>query len=115
MNLPRNIVGWVLIIAGIVLIFWTLSSTYKVFTGKGNIPEIFHVSPTSQEKTAVSQTQDLQTQMQGIIQDQLKGMIPSDTLPKILNLSVWSILAFIFLSAGSHIAGIGIKLLNKSE
>jgi hypothetical protein len=114
MNLSRNIVGWVLITAGVILIFWTLSSTYKVFTGKGNIPEIFQAPQALQEKTVISQTQDLQTQMQGIIQDQLRGMIPSDTLPKILNLSVWSIMAFIFLSAGSHIAGIGIKLLNKS-
>jgi hypothetical protein len=113
MNLSKNIIGWVLIIAGVALIAWTLSSTYKIFTGKENIPEIFKTSFISQGKTAVSQTQDLQEQMQSIIQEQLKGLIPSDVLPKTFNLAAWSILAFIFLSAGSHISGIGIKLLNK--
>jgi hypothetical protein len=114
MNISKIVFGWILIALGVSLIAWVLFSTYKIFTGKTEIPSVFsyQISLVSQKETSGS---DIQAQMQNIIQEQLKNMIPSDYLPKILNLTVWSIMAFIFLSAGSHIAGIGIKLLNKQE
>jgi len=46
-----------------------------------------------------------------MIGEQLKGMLPVDTLPKILNLAVWSTLAWILIFGGAQISSLGIKLL----
>jgi len=49
--------------------------------------------------------------MEKMLSEQLKGVIPTDTLPKILNLIVWSMLAGLLIFGGSQIAGLGIKLI----
>ena len=53
--------------------------------------------------------------MQEIIQEQiekqLEKLLPKDTLPKLLNLVAWSILAGILIFGGSQISNIGIKLI----
>ncbi len=114
----NKIIGWVFVSLGIVIILWTLNSSYAVFTGKSNPPEIFKM----QEKqiTAlpdISDTllieQQMQEEMGRIIQEQLMEVIPSDVLSITLNLMAWSILAGIFIFGGSKIAGIGISLLKK--
>jgi hypothetical protein len=48
-----------------------------------------------------------------MIGEQLKGMVPLDSLPKLLNLAVWSMLAFILIFGGAQIASLGIKLIKK--
>lgn len=109
-----KIVGWVLLIAGITIIFWSLYSTFNIFTAKAAAPEIFKVEekievPLSQK----DQTQDLQAQMQKMIGEQLKGMLPIGSLPKLLNLIAWSIFAWILIFGGAQISGLGIKLIKK--
>lgn len=110
MNISKTIVGWVLLIGGIALVVWTLVSSYNIFTAKTEAPEIFTV-PTGSLGAGSSQTAD--AQLQKVLQEQLKGLIPVDALPKILNLAVWSMLAFVLIFGGSKISEIGIKLLNK--
>jgi len=43
--------------------------------------------------------------------EQLKGLLPTDMLPKISNLAIWSILAWILIFGGGQISSLGIKLL----
>jgi len=97
--------------------FWTLYSSYNIFTGKSAVPEIFSSSAESYEESATAPDKggemEIQTQMKEMIGEQLKGLIPLDTIPKILNLLVWSILAGIFIFGGAQISSIGIKLIKK--
>jgi len=114
-----KIFGWVLLIAGIILIGWTLLSTYNIFTGKVATPEIFKLpeaakAPVAEEKiTGIQDIQDIQAQIEKMIGEQLKGIIPVETLPKLLNLIVWSILAGLLIFGGAQISSLGIKLIKK--
>jgi len=110
MNYATKILGWVLLLAGVLIIVWTLYSSYTIFTGEAVMPEIFEMG---EEKVLPQNggTQDLQAQMEEMIGEQLKGILPVDTLPKILNLTVWAMLAGILIFGGAQISNLGIKLI----
>ena len=110
----RQILAWVMLSIAIILIFYALYSSYFIFMGKRLPPEIFkaqekQVTDQATGKTMGFQAQ-IQQQIQGIMASQIQGMIPADSLPKLLNLSSWSIFIFILLSAATRIFGLGIKL-----
>lgn len=106
-----KIFGWFLLTAGLLIIFYSLFSSWNVFTGKSQPPQIFKVEKT----TLISPT--TQTEAEEIIQEQLQKqfqeMIPSDSIPQILNLISWSILAGVLIFGGTQISGLGIRLLKK--
>jgi hypothetical protein len=111
MNFTK-IFGWVLLLAGALIIVWTLYSSYNIFTGEAVIPEIFETV----KEEALSQkegAEDLQAQMEKMIGEQLKGLLPTDTIPKMLNLTVWAMLAGILIFGGAQISNLGIKLIKK--
>lgn len=108
MNFSK-IAGWLILIAGLLIIGGTLLSSYNIFTAKTALPEFFEVPEEAGNQTA--DAEDIQAQMQNVLQKQLKGLIPANSIVGILNLSVWSILAFILMFGGSQIAGLGIKLI----
>jgi len=109
----EKIFGWLLLIAGILIIVWGIFNSFNIFTAKQEPPTVFKLV---EEKTLPQKekTQDLQVQMEKMIGEQLKGMLPADFLPKFLNLISWSIFMGILVFAGGQISGIGIKLLKKS-
>jgi len=109
----EKIFGWLLLIAGILIIVWGIFNSFNIFTAKQEPPAVFKLV---EEKTLPQKekTQDLQVQMEKMIGEQLKGMLPADFLPKFLNLISWSIFMGILVFAGGQISGIGIKLLKKS-
>ena len=107
--MTRKIIGWILLAVGLLLIGWTLMNSYNIFTGQAELPEFFEQPEETLVQTGDSQ--DMQAQLQQMMGEQLKGMIPVDSIAKILNLTVWSILAFILIFGGTQIAGIGIKLM----
>ena len=109
------IFGWILLMIGISIIFWTLYSSYNIFTGKEKIPEIFQTEAqkfeiTNKPKTGPSQSEP-QKEIEKIIEDQLKKMLPVNFLPRLLNLICWSILAGILIFGGSQISSLGIKMI----
>lgn len=112
-----KVFGWVLLIAGLIVIGWTLISSYNIFTGKTAAPEIFKIE--AEESSAADQgkipttPEEIQKEMEKIIHEQLKEVLPAGFLPGILNLAAWSILAFILIFGGSQISGLGIKLVKK--
>ncbi len=112
MDKMEKIIGWILLIAGVILIGWTLLSSYNIFTARADLPEFFE---PSQEELLPQEgrTQDIQAQLQQMIGEQLKGMLPVDSMTKLLNLIVWSMLAFILIFGGTQISGLGIKLIKK--
>ncbi len=107
-----KIIGWVVFFAGLSIIIFTLYSSYNIFTAKALLPEFFAM-PEEGVSAQTGDTQDVQAQLQKMIGDQLKGFLPENSMTKILNLTVWSILAFILIFGGTQISGLGIKLLKK--
>ncbi len=110
MNNYRKIIGWVLVAAGLILIIWTLVLSFNFFTGKTDVPQFFQV----EENTEVPQIEGLEQlpdDTQILIREQLDEMLPSGFGGEMLNLAVWSMLAFILMFGGSQISGIGSKLI----
>ena len=108
----QKVIGWILLIAGIIIIGWTLMSSYNIFTAKEAVPEFFEI-PKEEIISPKAGTQDIQAQLQKMIGEQMKGILPVDSITKLLNLVVWSMLAFILIFGGSQISGLGIKLIKK--
>ena len=108
-----QIAGWIVFLAGLFIIGWTLMASYNIFTAKAALPEFFKI-PESQTSGQQAATQDVQAQLQQMIGEQLKGILPHDSLYKFLNLAVWSMLAFILIFGGSQISGLGIKLIKSA-
>ena len=109
MDYPK-IIGWLVFLAGIVLISWTLYLSYNIFTARALLPEFFTM-PEKEVSVQKGDTQDVQAQLQKMMMEQLKGFLPANFMTKILNLTVWSILAFILIFGGTQISGLGIKLI----
>lgn len=117
MELAIKIFGWTLLIIGIIVIGWTLYSSYNIFTGRAAAPEIFkieaeEVSVAVQKKVPVT-PEELQKETDRLIEEQLKDILPADVLPKMFNLAVWSMLAFILIFGGGQLSTLGIKLIKK--
>lgn len=106
-------VGWILFLAGIAIIFWSLCSSYNIFTGKVAAPEIFKITEKGAFPLQNGETQDLQSQMEKMIGEQLKGILPADSIPKLLNLLSWSVFVGILIFGGAQISSLGIKLIKK--
>lgn len=103
----KKILGIILLIAGLLVIFYALYSSYNIFTGKTGAPEIFEAPVAAQS----AGSQDIQGQLQNMISEQLKGLLPVGSLTTILNLASWSVFAGILTFGGAQIAGLGIKLI----
>ena len=108
------VIGYVLLAVGLLLIVWTIYQSYNIFTAKVSAPLIFRTqaaAKTSESATGGNLQELLQQQMQQELQKQIGQLLPADTIPKILNLASWSILAGILIFAGGTVAGIGIKMV----
>jgi hypothetical protein len=106
MSLIKKFLGLILLFLGLAVIFYGLYSSYNIFTAKTAAPQIFNL-----EKQSSSQSSGAQAQLEETISQQLKGMFPTDSVPKLLNLLSWSVFAGILIFGGSQIATLGIKLI----
>lgn len=113
---PTKILGWFLLISGILIIIFSLFNSWNIFTGKTQSPAIFKMG--EQKEEPLPQTQKIQApeekaeeMVQQELQKQLQKVLPADTIPKLLNLISWSILAGILIFGGTQISSLGIKLI----
>ncbi|MDO8559041.1 MAG: hypothetical protein Q7R84_01795 [bacterium] len=97
----KKILGMILLFGGLAVIFYSLYFSYGIFNAKKEAPVIFN-TPKQPE---------VQDQLQKALGEQLKGILPADSIPQLLNLISWSILASILTFGGAQISGLGIKLL----
>lgn len=123
----KKIFGWLVLAIGLAIIFWAIISSYNYFQGNESFPEIFKISEneiSTQETSSKNlqipaQTSQeelqalLQEQAQEQIQQSISQLIPKSTISQLLNLICWVIFAFFLISAGAHIADLGIKLLKQ--
>src|SRR3989338_92762 len=102
----KQLIGWFLVLLGILLIICALYDSFNIFTGSKSAPEIFSAeqsssavakpagSPEAQAPTpnfgGAGQAQELVGQM---LQEQLHGLLPADSITSSLNLVSWSMLA----------------------
>lgn len=110
----RKIIGWLTFFAGILIIVFTLYSSYNIFTGKTPVPKFFELEKETealpQGKFPTSPA-ELQKELGKMVVEQLEELLPLNTLPKMLNLAVWSMLAGILIFGGAQISNLGIKLI----
>ncbi len=102
MGFIKKIIGWVLLLLGLIIIFYSLYSSYNIFTTKTQAPEIFSVA----EKEGITTGT-----IEEMVQQQLKGVLPTESVIGLLNLIAWSIFAGILIFGGGQVAGLGIRLV----
>ena len=120
---PLKILGYILLFFGLGIIFYSLFISYNIFTGHAQAPEIFEIKPQETSKISDSaksvpsdkglSQEDMQKILESQLKEQLQNTLPTNLLPKLLNMVCWSILAGIFIFGGAQISGVGIKLLKK--
>lgn len=116
-----KIFGWALLSIGLAVIIFSLYSSFNIFKGRSLPPEVFKIEIKAEVSNGVKGTQkitnqsleDIRAQMETALQEQLKGIIPADSIVKLLNLISWSIFATLLIFGGGQIAGLGIKLIKK--
>lgn len=116
----QKIIGFLLLILGLIVIFYSLFSSYNIFNGKNSVPEIFKIDGKNinlnvvvDPKKTVDPQAQLEEMLQKNVQKQLQDILPAGTLPKLLNLITWSIFASILFFGGGQISSLGIKLIRK--
>jgi len=105
----NKILGYILLTVGLVLIGWTIWHSYNIFTDKATAPLVFK---TQLELGSAAGGSDLMSQINQAVQDQLNQVLSPSAITKILNLTAWALMAFILISAGGVVSGIGVKLTN---
>ena len=133
-------IGYLLLIVGLVVIFWSIYASYNIFTAKKEAPRFFSYNnegvidldnkdknvedtgvisidkskltdPNYLKSLEAEQRAQVESAIKDQISGQLKEIIPEEFILKLLNLSSWSLFVFILIFAGSKISGLGIKLL----
>ncbi len=115
----NKIFGYFLLLFGLIIICSALFSSYNIFTARSDPPEFFKTEedlPFDIKKEEMQLTpKAIEEEMERIIGEQLKEVLPVDAFSVILNLIIWSIFAGILIFGGAQISGIGIKLIKTHE
>ena len=114
MNFTKS-VGWFLLFTGIMIILYSLYSSYLIFSNSKSIPEIFKnvsIGSTSHNKSIPTNlTKEEITRL--ALQKTLDNFFPAGSQSNLLNLIAWSIFAGILILGGSQISALGIKLIKR--
>ena len=102
----NKIIGYILIIVGLLLIVLPLWQTYNIFTGNAIPAEVFK-KPASLDVDLNVSTFDVQGQMQNA----LIKILPIDFINNTLNLMTWMILLWVLIYGGGKLADVGIKMI----
>lgn len=103
----KKLIGWILIISGILLVLGTIYSTYLNFTGQSEFPQIF----TVQEVEVAPTTGGLEDQIGGMIREYIKEILPQDVTTQALNMFAWTLFAVFLVYSGSKLVSMGGTLL----
>ena len=102
----NKIIGYVLLLIGILLIALPLWQTYNIFTGKAAPAQVF-----MRPQALIVNNNVSMIDIQGQVQNALIKVIPIDFIDNTLNLASWLILGWILIYGGGKIAEIGVKLI----
>ena len=81
--------------------------------GKQAIPQVFKIENQGKVSPSASanNSSGIQEQINKVVGEKIKDILPQEYIDKLLNLMSWSIFAWILLVAGSIVSGLGIKIL----
>lgn len=106
-----KIAGYVLLLGGLLMIFYSLYSSYQIFTGKNLAPEIFSEKEEAQKEIKVP-VPGTETEVEVPLPEQLQKILAGGFFPpKIFNLISWSIWTGILIFGGGKVSSLGIKLI----
>ena len=109
----NQILGYILLLAGLLLIVVPLWQTYQIFTGATQPPQVFgqqETQPVLEPESKPNNPFDIQQQ----VQKGLMSMLPIDLINNTLNLTSWMILMWVLIFGGKQLCDIGIKLLRSN-
>ena len=104
----NKIIGYILLLIGVLLIALPLWQTYNIFTGKAMPTQVF-TKPVALQVDEKASPLDIPKQ----IQNALIRVIPIDFIDNTLNLTAWLILMWILIYGGGKVADIGVKMLKE--
>jgi hypothetical protein len=108
----KKILGWILIILGLFIVLGSIYSTYLNFTGQRDFPQIF----TVQEDEVAPQTSGgPEDQINGMIGEYIKEIIPQGTITQMLNMFAWIMFAVFLVYSGSKLVSMGAVLLRNPK
>lgn len=103
----NKIIGYILLLVGVLLIVMPLWQTYNIFTGKAVPAQVFSRPITLKVNENVGALD-----VPGQIQNALIKVLPIDLIDNTLNLASWLLLMWVLIYGGGKIAEIGVKLVN---
>jgi len=108
-------IGSFLLLIGLLIIGWSLYSSFDIFVRESKAPQIFKVQEATDEEISsnLPESEKIQQQMQETIDEKFEEILPSNYLPKLFNLISWSIFAGILIFGGAKIASLGISLIKR--
>ncbi len=110
-NMTAKFLGWVLLAGGLAVIAWALWSSYQIFTGSQDAPDLFKIESKESPKPAAKPKTE-QELLQSVLQEQLQSALPLGELgSRLLNLIAWATFAGILILGGGKISSIGAQLI----
>ena len=110
-------IGWLLLMIGILIIILSLYYSWLIFTGKKEVPSLFHSRSDFhilENKGGKTMEGILEGMIKSVLSKQLNSIISARKVDKILNLSFQSLLIFSFIFGGGKIGELGVKLLKNN-
>jgi hypothetical protein len=111
----RDFLAWILIIIGLFIVFWDITSSYYYFSAQKEFPKVFLNNQISNTTNSVPTGNLIQDQIGTIVKDQIKQLIPENTVTQLLNMTSWIMFASFLLWAGGKVVGLGNDFLKKRQ
>ena len=111
-----NLIGWALFLLGLGLIFYSLFTSWQIFTGRSELPPAFKVVSFSVEdqgqiSLGIPLLDEQLNKFLGQSQDRLSQLLSLAGVNRVLDLLTWTFFAGFLLFAGNLLASLGIKLI----
>lgn len=97
-----KVVGYALLIAGLILIIWAVYSIYNVYAGAAQPPSVIEMNGVTLSMPTGQGTPPAQAEL-------ISGRDSS----KLVNMGIWYALMFFVASAGGRVGGLGVKLIRE--
>ncbi|MDK2948889.1 MAG: hypothetical protein PWQ56_54 [Patescibacteria group bacterium] len=116
--MAKKALGWILIIAGLLIMFYAICSTYLNFSGQNEFPLIFDLPEEANVNPVINEEDNGNSE--DIINQSIQNLIPKGTdiggiAEQGLNMLAWILFAFFMVYAGGKLIVVGNNLLKTSE
>jgi hypothetical protein len=110
----RQLLAWILVVIGLSIVFWDISTSYYYFSAQKEFPKVFLDSQVASTNLAPTGNA-IQDQIIVMVRDQIKQQLPENTATQVLNMTSWIMFASFLLWAGGKLVGMGSDFLKKGQ